>query len=321
MVSAPRPTRPSDDRSDAAAPADRSPQEAGSPGAPGGDVDAFLRRLYAEYATRVHAHVAKMLSDPHQAEDVVQETMLRAWRKFDTLSPERGSVSGWIFRVAHNIAIDKLRVRRSRPVELEDTYGNLVAYSITDHAEETVNSVYLSRALAALPAPHRAVLREVYFADRTCAEAAAVLGIPVGTVKSRLYYALRKLRDGIDEQPPQAEPVDQDAPPVGQLTATTTSPRASQARPRLASQRRAVAHREIVGSSPSPVHLRQAETDLNKPARRLAPRSGTGPDRIPTPMAPRPTDRPAGGRGAWPAGPVGPELPAETWGELLRVRP
>jgi RNA polymerase sigma-70 factor (ECF subfamily) len=173
-------------------PADRPPA--------GGDADAFLRSLYENHSATLRTYVGRIVSDPHQAEDVVQETMIRAWRKSDTLSPERGSVGGWLIRVAHNIALDRLRAKRARPPEVDEGYSSMVASAVADHADHAVNSVLIARALAALSPGHRAVLHEVYLADRTCREAAVVLGIPEGTVKSRLHHALRKLRQVMQEQ-------------------------------------------------------------------------------------------------------------------------
>jgi RNA polymerase sigma-70 factor (ECF subfamily) len=166
----------------------------------GGDADAFLRALYAEHSVGLRSYVRRMLHDQRLAEDVVQETMLRAWRNFGTLSPERGSIGGWLMRVAHNIAIDGIRARQSRPPEVDEAQTGAGKLSVPDHAERTVDSVYVARALQTLSPGHRAVLHEVYFADRTCAEAAAMLGIPVGTVKSRLYHALRRLREAIEAE-------------------------------------------------------------------------------------------------------------------------
>jgi RNA polymerase sigma-70 factor, ECF subfamily len=166
----------------------------------GGDADAFIRTLYSEHSRSLFAHVGRMLSDRQLAEDVVQETMLRAWRKSATLDPDRGSIGGWLLRVAHNLAIDRLRAKRARPPEVDETQTEAATWSVRDHADQTVESVYVARALRTLSPGHRAVLHEVYFADRTCAEAAAVLGIPVGTVKSRLYHALRRLRQAIDAE-------------------------------------------------------------------------------------------------------------------------
>jgi RNA polymerase sigma-70 factor (ECF subfamily) len=177
----------------AAKPAEPDPPAAADP-------DAFLRSLYAEHSASLRVQVGRILSDPHQAEDVVQETMLRAWRKSDTLSPDRGSIGGWLYTVARNIARDRIRARQARPTEVEEAYSGAAAWSVADHADETVDAVFVARALAVLSPNHRAVLREVYFADRTCGEAAKVLGIPEGTVKSRLYYALRRLRLAIEEE-------------------------------------------------------------------------------------------------------------------------
>jgi RNA polymerase sigma-70 factor (ECF subfamily) len=164
--------------------------------------DAFVRSLYAKHSSSLRSLVIPMLRDWQQAEDVVQETMLRAWRNFDTLGADQSSIGGWLATVARNIVIDRVRAGRSRPrmVDNETIFGEM-PWSIGDHSDQAVNSAFVARALARLSPAHRAVIQQVYFADRTCAEAAVVLGIPVGTVKSRLYHALRNLRAVLDEQP------------------------------------------------------------------------------------------------------------------------
>jgi RNA polymerase sigma-70 factor (ECF subfamily) len=163
--------------------------------------DTFVRSLYAKHSLSLRGLVFRMVGDRQQAEDVVQETMLRAWRNFDKLGADQSAIGGWLVTVARNIVIDRVRAQRSRPrtVDNETIFGEM-PWSIDDHSEQAVESILVARARAALGPAHRAVIQQVYFADRTCVEAAAVLGIPVGTVKSRLYHALRNLRVVLDEQ-------------------------------------------------------------------------------------------------------------------------
>ncbi len=158
------------------------------------DADAVLDKLYALYWSDLVSYVNGMLADPHQAEEIVQETMLRAWRHADKLTPDRGSVWGWLCRVAHNAMVDRIRHKRARPAEVEETAATSNARVVVDHGPDVVDSVHVVRVLALLQPAHRAVLYLVYYQDRTCVEAAAVLGVPVGTVKSRLHYGLRHLR-------------------------------------------------------------------------------------------------------------------------------
>jgi RNA polymerase sigma-70 factor (ECF subfamily) len=162
------------------------------------DPQALLRTLYADHATALRAYVTRLLADAHQAEDVVQETMLRAWRNADAMVPERGSVGGWLMRVAHNIAVDKIRARNARPEEVEESAA--VPSSLGDHAAEVVEAMFVARSLARLSPAHREVLRVVYFADRTAAQAAEELGLPVGTIKSRTHHALRRLKVCLEQE-------------------------------------------------------------------------------------------------------------------------
>lgn len=168
--------------------------------APPVDAHALVTSLYAEYGATLLTYVTRLLSDPHQAEDVVQETMLRAWRHADRLTAEYGSVIGWLTRVAHNIAIDKIRARNARPAETPNTDAPATeAPTAGDHAGDVIDGLYVATALRALTPAHREVLHHVYFHDRTAAETAHRLGLPVGTVKSRIHHALRRLRDALDE--------------------------------------------------------------------------------------------------------------------------
>jgi RNA polymerase sigma-70 factor (ECF subfamily) len=145
------------------------------------------------------AYVSRLVGgDTARAEDVVQETFVRAWHRIDKMTPEQGSVNGWLRRVAHNIAIDGHRMRQVRPPEVE--LENPDVASRDDHAENVLMEIMVEGLLGSIWPEHRAVLVEVYLHDRTAVQAAEVLGIPVGTVKSRLHYALRVLRGNLDER-------------------------------------------------------------------------------------------------------------------------
>jgi RNA polymerase sigma-70 factor, ECF subfamily len=154
---------------------------------------ATLHELYARHAGALHSRVWRVLRDREHAEDVVQETLVRAWRNLDRMPPGDEGARRWLLRVARNLAIDHMRARRARPAEVSEAAGwDTVT---TDHSDAVIDRVHVQRALRSLSPDHRAVLTEVYLHGRTAQEAAAVLGIPVGTVKSRIFYALRQLRD------------------------------------------------------------------------------------------------------------------------------
>src|ERR1700761_6607959 len=87
---------------------------------PSAGAEAKVSQLFRENSGYVLSYVTGLLKDRYLAEDVVQETMLRAWLHCEELSPEKGSIRGWLIRVAHNIAMDKIRMRRSRPEEVAE---------------------------------------------------------------------------------------------------------------------------------------------------------------------------------------------------------
>jgi RNA polymerase sigma-70 factor (ECF subfamily) len=161
----------------------------------------LVQWLHDTYAAPLLAYVTRLTSDPHGAEDVVQEAMLRAWRHAGTLRPDRGSMWAWLTRVAHNVVVDRSRARRARPTEVAESVASVAASQAPDHAENVVTSMAMADALRLLSPAHRAVLYQVYYLDRTAAAAADVLGIPVGTVKSRLHHAVRQLRQALDLEP------------------------------------------------------------------------------------------------------------------------
>jgi RNA polymerase sigma-70 factor (ECF subfamily) len=165
-----------------------------------------LRALYEQYAGPLFGYVLRQVhGDRQAAEDIVQETLLRAWTHPDALDPDRGSVRAWLFAVARNLVIDAVRARHARPREVgEDRLGEDWAGSVPDPADDafdqTLDALQLAEALDALSDEHRAVIVETYYRGASVAEAAKVLGVPPGTVKSRTYYALRALRSAFAER-------------------------------------------------------------------------------------------------------------------------
>jgi RNA polymerase sigma-70 factor, ECF subfamily len=154
--------------------------------------EATVRALYAEHGGAVLAYATRLTGDRAAAEDVLQETLVRAWRKPDLLVNGRGSVRAWMFTVAHHLVVDRARARAARPVEVAE---HPAAEPLSDdHAERVAESVTVLNALGALSDEHRDVLVQLYFRGHSVQETAAELGIPPGTVKSRSYYALRALR-------------------------------------------------------------------------------------------------------------------------------
>ena len=150
----------------------------------------LMRALYDAHAGVLLGYVRRLVGgDTARAEDVVQETLLRAW----------------LITVARHLVIDGERARKARPPEvphlLTDPGGGQDRQRAGDEMLDRILLAHgLTDALGTLSAEHRAVLQELYFADRSVVDAARVLGIPAGTVKSRAYYALRSLRIACEER-------------------------------------------------------------------------------------------------------------------------
>ncbi|MFC4109440.1 sigma-70 family RNA polymerase sigma factor [Micromonospora zhanjiangensis] len=156
-------------------------------------VEARMRRIHEAYAGPLSRFLSRLtLGDRDLAEDLLQETFLRAWRNMDVLPDDVEKVGGWLYTVARNVAIDAARARRARPPEVRLPDINRVP-STGDAVDRLVTVQTVRQGLGRLSPDHRAVLIELYFRGASTAEAAARLGIPEGTVKSRAYYAVRSL--------------------------------------------------------------------------------------------------------------------------------
>lgn len=154
--------------------------------------EALIRTIYAEHGKALLAHANRLTGDHAAAEDVVQETLIRAWKHPEVIANPQGSLRRWLFTVARNIVTDRYRARAARPHEVAESDSNPLL--LQDHAEKVVDSMVMLDAIHRLTPDHRNVLVEIYYRGRTVSEAAARLGIPEGTVKSRAHHALKALR-------------------------------------------------------------------------------------------------------------------------------
>jgi RNA polymerase sigma-70 factor (ECF subfamily) len=159
-----------------------------------------MRTLYEQHAAALLGFVLRLVDhDRARAEDVVQETLLRAWRHPEALASDRGDIRPWLFTVARRLVIDGVRARGSRPTEVSARALEAVP-SNDDALDRMLETWEVSDALSTLTAEHRGVLLAVYYRGQSVAEASVALGIPPGTVKSRVFYALRALRLQLEER-------------------------------------------------------------------------------------------------------------------------
>ena len=162
------------------------------------DADAAIRELYSRHAKALHGYVERFCPNRASADDIVQETLIRAWRHLPQLTADDRPVRPWLFRVARNLLTDADRAARARPV----TAAAEPAETARDDSEldQILDRQLVVDALQHLSPAHRTMLVETFYHDRTLATVARHLGIPDGTARSRLHYALHALRKQIQER-------------------------------------------------------------------------------------------------------------------------
>jgi RNA polymerase sigma-70 factor (ECF subfamily) len=161
-----------------------------------GEVEA-LGTLSARYSRALTAAAWRILGDQLDAQEVAADVLWQAWCDCKSFAPERGAVVGWLMRLARNRAIDRLRSRRVR----ERADGGAAANRVPDPAEEldqAERARIVRAALAGLDSQERIALELAYFSGLSHPRIAEQLGIPVGTVKTRIRVAMNKLRQALD---------------------------------------------------------------------------------------------------------------------------
>ena len=161
------------------------------------DEHTQLTALYDAHAVAVWRYVVSLTGDHAGADDVVQETLLRAWRTPRVMSDDPASLRSWMYTVARNIVIDEARSARRRHELPVDEVPDRVR---DDDTDAMFDALLVEEALATLTPDHRAVIVSAYYGGRSVAQAAEELGIPAGTVKSRLNRGRAELAKVLRKQ-------------------------------------------------------------------------------------------------------------------------
>jgi len=159
--------------------------------------DELLQALHDVHGRALTRFVAHMTQDPSLAQDVVQEALLRAWKHPEILAQSDNAARAWLFTVARNLVIDDRRSARHRREISTDVLPETGGDDGTDSA---LDAWILSDALSSLSVQHRSAIVGAYYLGHSIGEIARREGVPEGTIKSRLHYALRALRLSLQER-------------------------------------------------------------------------------------------------------------------------
>lgn len=162
---------------------------------------ASFEALFRDFGPRIRAYLLKLTRDGQAAEDLTQETMLAVWRKAGQFDPTRGQASAWIFTIARNTWIDAWRKQKRPALDPDDPA--LVPAAEADpptQLELKQSGAALHEALKALPEEQVELIRLSFFDEASHSTIAARLGLPIGTVKSRIRLAFGRLRAALEEK-------------------------------------------------------------------------------------------------------------------------
>lgn len=161
-----------------------------------------VRAAYAAHGAELYRFALRSLGDAGLAQDAVQETFLHAWRAASRFDPARASLRVWLFSIARNVVIDSAR-RRNRPswatVAVDEAALHEGLEPVPDSSEEVLRLWLVEEAVRRLSEEHRQVIVETYLRGRSYDDLSSECGVPVGTLRSRCFYALKALRLTMEE--------------------------------------------------------------------------------------------------------------------------
>lgn len=171
-----------------------------------GDADA-MGILYDRYSRAVYSFALRILGDRAHAEELLQEVFFRAWRQSHRFNTQRGTFVTWLLSITHNMAIDEIRKQNRRPKKADSDDPVRMLGNIRDEdppveelAEIAVLRDHIFHAMDHLPESQRSCIELAYFRGMTQREIAELQGEPLGTVKTRMRLAIRKLREHLEDQ-------------------------------------------------------------------------------------------------------------------------
>lgn len=161
---------------------------------------AAFASLFDHYAPRLKAFLMRQGVPASAAEELVQETMLTVWRRAETFDPRQAAVATWIFTIARNKRIDRLRRENKPELDPHEPLFHPEVQAADDAVDQRQQGERLRRAIADLPKEQADLVRMAYFGDKVHTTIAEETGIALGTVKSRLRLAMKRLRRALEEE-------------------------------------------------------------------------------------------------------------------------